>query len=249
MVSKNDDATGSDDTLAYFTKFLETFSVRMDSVDSKIDALDTDVSALFARIENGVDVVQEPVKLLTDRGTSVDTTEILISGIPRSTQLTHNGIVSKFLALGLPHLTHCIVSVRLWNGPDLVPFQNVPNMEPQAGTVNRTPNPNFFTLVMKLVPTVVRDEVISRTPTLKDKTVFSILEILGDSQIFCRAFWPREVYQLYRKSLVASKTLNYERSVVRNLKVCMHGTRTSRLIPILSDSELDVLPPHPPPAQ
>ncbi|KAJ8672505.1 hypothetical protein QAD02_003764 [Eretmocerus hayati] len=120
-------------------------------------------------------------------------------------------------------------------------------MQPQANSANRTSNPNFFALVMKMNSTVVRDELISRTPvyereSMKEKTIAIILNVPGDSSIFCRALWPREVYQLYKKALLASKNSNYERPVVKNLIVCMRETRTSPLIPLSSELELNFLP-------
>ncbi|KAJ8672031.1 hypothetical protein QAD02_003290 [Eretmocerus hayati] len=243
MGSKANGSTGQDAASAYFTKFIENFNERMDNVDSKINALDSSVTARIAQIESRVDTVQNAVEHLTNRSILVDNAEILVSGLPRNTQLSHAEIATKLLnSLGVPHFTQHIINLRVWNGPDLVPLQNIPNMQPQANSANRTSNPNFFALVMKMNPTVVRDELISRTPVLKEKTIATILNVPGDSSIFCRALWPREVYQLYKKALLVSKNLNYERPVVKNLIVCMRETRTSRLIPLSSELELNFLP-------
>ncbi|KAJ8678159.1 hypothetical protein QAD02_013946 [Eretmocerus hayati] len=178
MGSKANDSTGQHGAPAYFTKLIENFNERMDNVDLKINALDTSMAARITQIDNRVDIVQNTVEQLTKRSVLVDNAGILISGLPRNAQLSHAEIATKLLsALGVPHFTHFIMNLRVWNGPDLVPLQNVPNMQPQASSANRTPNPNFFALVMKMSSTVVRDELISRTPVLKGKTIATIFNV------------------------------------------------------------------------
>ncbi|KAJ8666101.1 hypothetical protein QAD02_007763 [Eretmocerus hayati] len=236
-------------TPAYLTEFLQIFNTLMDSVSTQIIDLDNNVSARITQIENRVDSVESSVEYLTNRTMLVDNAEILISGLPRNVQLSHAEIVPKlFNELGVSHLTIFIINMRTGNGPDLTPLENVPNIQAQGGPPNNQPrNPNFFALVMKMNSTIVRDEIISRTPILKDQSVSTILNIPGNSKIFCRALWPREIYQLYEKALVTAKQLNYERPLVKNLTVCMRQTRTSRLIPVNSEFEPGALISRPPP--
>ncbi|KAJ8677976.1 hypothetical protein QAD02_013763 [Eretmocerus hayati] len=187
-------------TLAYFTEFLQNFNERMDDVSAKIAQLDTRVSERIVHVEDRVTVVESSVKNLADRNIFVDNAEILVCGLPKNMQLSQSDIASRlYNALGLPPFSNFIVTIRFWNGPDLVPLQNVPNMQAQnSQTVNITPNPNFFALVIKLNSTIVRDEIILRTPALKEKSIATIFDVPGNSMISCRALRPREVYQLYK---------------------------------------------------
>ncbi|KAJ8665549.1 hypothetical protein QAD02_007211 [Eretmocerus hayati] len=216
-LARGGNSTMANEVPAYLTAFLQNLNDRMDNVTTKIEQLDTHVSERFTQVENRVATVEQNLKTLTDRSTLIDNAEILVSGLPKNLQLSHSKIAARFFAaLAVAHLCDFIVDICAWHGPDLVPLQNVPNMQAQSNSSGiSTSNSNFFGVVIKM-----------------DSTIST---------------FPREVYQLCKEALVAAKTLNYDRPEVRKLTVCMRETRKSRLIPLNSEFEPNLLTPHRPP--
>ncbi|KAJ8670645.1 hypothetical protein QAD02_001904 [Eretmocerus hayati] len=232
----------------YFAQFLERFDRRMDGVDNSIQQLDAKMSERVDRIEGQLMNIQQDLKRVVQNNALIDSAEILISGLPKQLNMSRNDIIScLFTALEIPHLTNFIISVREWTGPDLSFRKSAENnlTNHNSGTPPApAANPNFYSLVIKLVSPSVRDEVVSKTPKLKDKTIQNLFDTPGNSQVFCRALWPREVYSLYKKAFAAAKNLNSEKPLIRNLIVCMRETRNSPLLPLSSESDLSKLAPR-----
>ncbi|KAJ8684721.1 hypothetical protein QAD02_020514 [Eretmocerus hayati] len=105
--------------------------------------------------------------------------------------------------------------------------------------------PQHTALVMKLASSSTRDSLVLDSAKLKNRTAYDIFGVGSRLKVFCRPLWPKEVHLLLRKAWTACTQLNYDRPVVGNLTVCVRQTRSSPLIPIFSEKDLEGLTPRP----
>ncbi|KAJ8673768.1 hypothetical protein QAD02_005030 [Eretmocerus hayati] len=194
--------------------------------------------------ELNISRVQDRVESIVHHSTLVDSAEMIFTGIPKELSLDQNTVVTKLLdALEHPELIGFVLDVREWKGPPLGNPTSQTNEQPTTA-IAQSSSPHT-SLVLKLASVAVRDSLVFNSAKLKNKTARDIFGINSQHEVFCRPLWPKEVHQLLRKAWTACAQLNYDRPVVRNLVVCVRQTRSSPLIPIFTEKELQSLTPRP----
>ena len=110
---------------------------------------------------------------------------------------------------------------------------------PAASTLTSTSGPRA--VVLKLACPSTRDDILTMTPRLRKIDCQSIFGVGGDTKLLVSALWPRPVFMLLRRAIDVSKTLNYERPIIKNLTVFARPSKSAPLISIHRASDLDTL--------
>lgn len=216
------------------------------ALDSKISAHEAQTKAQIAELRG--ELHREVGALRSEfsgaTGSSLmhqhDTCEVLLSGIPHDIPLNDEQIVKSLLAfLGLNAVFNLVLDWRPWR------------------TANRSGGPSGSTLstdanfppgrsrgvVIRFASAVIRDKVASSAIKLRDKKCSEIFGSGGDANIFLRPLWPKQLYELFQKTVRFCRTINYARPIIRNLTVFARPDSKSALVPIHSERDLTALPP------
>ena len=86
--------------------------------------------------------------------------------------------------------------------------------------------------VLMLAYPAARDDILRKTPGLKDLDYQSIFGAGGGAKLSVNALWPDPIHKLLKHATTSYKQLGHLRPVVKNLTVFMRQTRNGQLIPV-----------------
>lgn len=196
----------------------------------KTDLIETKASYNF--LKKDLTKSNHTVERLVDQSLLTDSCEIRISGVPKIFSGDHKSAVEKiFATTDNTHNLQHVTEIRECPEPSKV----CPTDKKLAG--------DTISLAVKTVSPSVRDNIVSKSRLLKDKSAQSIFNSGGNHRVFLSSIWPRPVYELLRAATAKSKSLNYLSPVVRNLVVCLRVDATSPLTPVYADTDLINLQP------
>ena len=188
-----------------------------------------------------VELVAAANQALAQRNALEDPREIVVRGIPASVALEPPQIATKLLtALNLPHLSPLVTGWREWNPPpratpvDRVAAQPADNV---AATTRGT-GLHSRALVLTLACPSTRDDILKKTPGLRNLNCQAIFGAGGTSKLSVNALWSGPVYNLLKRASAVYRSLGYERSIVKNMTVFMRPSKTTPLIPIYHETDL-----------
>ena len=98
-------------------------------------------------------------------------------------------------------------------------------------------------LVFTIASSEARDDILRRTPGLKNLDCQAIFGIDGSAELSVGALWPDPVYKLLKHATALHKQLGHLRPVVRNLTVFMRPTKNGPLHPVTCEADIDALLP------
>ncbi|KAJ8669582.1 hypothetical protein QAD02_000841 [Eretmocerus hayati] len=200
---------------------------RIDKHDEKINTNSSEIVALQEEISN----LKKSLK-----------GELTITGVPAQVKLNPREIAERLAtALGVPHLIPSILDAReMTRAPQVQPVGDLASATSSTNQIL----PTFRSVAVLMYSSTVRDVFVSKRSALKTLKSQAIFGTGGDASIFIKEMWPQPVYDLWRKTNIARKKLNYFRAYVRDLNVYILETRTSRPIRISKESDLSSLVPH-----
>lgn len=165
--------------------------------------------------------------------------EIIITGIPAATTITHPVIIQRILArLDLPQFENDILSIRKVN-------RRILPTAPLAAPATQAPAYETFSLIVKFKSIDVRNHV---SDAKRKVGMITVSEILHDcatvtcrGKIFISEFLPSSKYSLYSKTRVRAQQNNYSRVWHKNGSIYVRKTETSPILYIVTEQDLDQL--------
>lgn len=159
--------------------------------------------------------------------------DILITGIPAVTTISHRDIVSRVLAhLNLSGLLTDILDIRLVNK----------KLTTASQSEIASPRYDSFSLIVKFKSVAIRNHVIDAKRKIGKITA---AEILGDTvpatsqgTIYVNEFLPTPTYALYRKTKTKALESGHKRVWVKNGAIFVKKSDSSREIPIVTEPDL-----------
>ena len=90
----------------------------------------------------------------------------------------------------------------------------------------------------------MRDDILRRTPGLRDLTCENIFGAGGDAKLSVNALWPDPVHRLLKYAFAKHKQLGHLRPIVKNLTVFLRPTKNGPLLPVTCEADIDALTPR-----
>lgn len=214
----------------WFTIFLVLYTTHCDESKGRDHTLLHSVDSLRVNVNKKVndDILREKLVAYTD------TSELVVHGLYStfgdSLYTTAKKLLSA-LRFGIDHDFPSIIETRKWFSPQ---FQGL--TQNSSSTSQQQSNTSAF--VFQVGSPLFRDKILSRANLLKNQNAQSIFGAGGTTPVYIRALWPKPVHELFIEAIKTSKSLDYSRPTVKNLRVCMSQTLRSELVPILSVNDL-----------
>ena len=232
-------------TQAENTRTLNSLVSRVGSIEQNQQALsvisaryDTELAAVRAYIARFTNAKQEE----RERSTLEDPREILVRGTSLSVTHEPMQLASALLtALKLERHVPLVDRWRSWNPParaaeGVEAVANVPAQVTLVEAVVNVPAPAVQrrALVFTLACPSARDDILRRTPGLKNLDSQAIFGVVGTAKLSVNALWPDAIHKLLKSATWLYKSLGHQRPIVNNLTVFMRPTKNGPLIPIYS---------------
>ena len=96
-------------------------------------------------------------------------------------------------------------------------------------------------LVFTLGSPEARDDILLKSPGLKNIDCQTIFGAGGSAKITIAVLWPEPVHKLLKHATASHKQLGHLRPVVNNLTVCLRPTKNGPLVPVTSEADIDAL--------
>lgn len=225
----------------WFTSFKEVYTQNtaenkqsFGNIQGTLNSLHTDFN-----IKRHEDYLRDKLSILTD------TCELLVIGLPieftKSKPLYEAARhVLSAIGFGIGHDLPTIVDTRQWNTAS-----NANSSHTTPISSSRSPNQRLQTtgFVFQVSSPLLRDKILSKSRFLNGKNAATVFGVGGNTPIYIRALWPKPIHDLFVAAIKSSKSLNYARPLVKNMRVCMRKTVRSELVPILSVEQLSDFTP------
>ena len=173
-----------------------------------------------------------------------DSREIIVRGIPLAVQHEPLPLANALLtALNLQQHTALVVGWRAWNPPArAAPAQHAGPADPAAPAALAHPVPSRA-LVFTLACAAARDDILQKTPGLKNLDSKTIFGTGGVAKLSINGLWPNPVHKLLKYAITRYKQLGHLPPIVKNLVVFMRPTKDSPLLPVTCEADIDPLAP------
>ena len=96
-------------------------------------------------------------------------------------------------------------------------------------------------LVFTLASLDARDDILRKTPGLRDLTCDNSFGAGDDAKLSVNALWPDPVHRLLKYAFAKHKQLGYLRPIVKNLTVFLRPSRNGPLLPVTCEADIDAL--------
>ena len=180
--------------------------------------------SLSRRLDGIVESVNKPFS---------DPCEVLLSGIPAAVDCSNiDSLLPVFSSLKLQISRFHLVSVRSWTPR---------TRATEAGAGEVTPGPYTNSVVIQCVSQHIRDVIVENSAKLRDVTCQTIFGVGGNTHLFIRALWPKQLFELLNKAYQTAFELKFMKPFVRNLVIYIRKDRNSAPLPIHSQADLDSL--------
>ena len=225
--------------LADTTHSLNTLASRVDEVVQSQQALSTRVNAeltsMHANVSRNTFVTEESII----HRSLEDPREIIVRGIPQAVTLEPLQIAAALLtALKLPKLAPLVTEYRVWNPP----AREGPADRPVTGApLALAPAVPLRAFVYKLACPATRDDILQKSPGLKNLDCQMIFGDGGRAKLTINALWRDPIHKLLKHATASHKQLGHLRPVVKNLTVFMRPTKNGPLIPVICEADVDAL--------
>ena len=131
-----------------------------------------------------------------------------------------------------------VIGYRAWNSP----ARAEPTEQPAiAAPPAHAPAVPLRVLVYTLACLAARDDILHKTPGLKNLDYQTIFGAGGGAKLSVNALWPDPIHKLLKHTSASHKQLGHLRPVVKNLTVCMRPTMNGQLIPVTCEDDVDAL--------
>ena len=239
---------GVSHVLAENSRVLSSLVPRVEAVEQRLQTFDANQLALSARHDADIAAVRAGVSYnsaviqesLSHRSLK-DPRELIVRGITPAVQLEPMPLAAALLtALKLQHLVKFVTNWRAWSPPARADDRGSPATDPQTAPALATP---LRAVVFTLVCPAARDDILRRTPGLKDLDCQSIFGAGGPAKLSVNALWPDPVHKLLKRATARHKQLGHLWPIVKNLTVFMPPTKNGPLIPVTCEADVDALPP------
>ena len=246
--------------LAENSRVLSSLAPRVDAVEQQLQTIDRNQAALNARHDADIAAVQAGVSFnsavnqdaLNHRSLE-DPREIIVRGIPPAVQLEPAPLAAALLtALKLHHLVLFITGWRAWDPPARADRRRIaaaasPAAPALAASALAAPALAAPALTASLLFTfafpAARDDILRRTPSLKDLDCQTIFGAGGPAKLSVNALWPDPVHKLLKLATARYKELGHLRPLVKNLTVFMRPTKNGPLLPVTCEEDINALTP------
>ena len=237
-------------SLAESTRVLSNLVPRMDAVEQRLHTIEGAQAALSARHDSDIGAVRSGLSYhsaaiqesLSHRALK-DPRELLVRGIPPSINHEPMQLAASLLrALNLHLYVQLITEAREWKPP---PRTRPPSALGAAAPPAPLPATPLRAFVFKLANPEARDDILLKTPALKDLSCQAIFGTGGAAKLSVTALWPDPIYKLLNYALSRYKQLGHLRPIVSNLTVFMRPSKTGPLIPVTCEADVDALASSP----
>ena len=158
--------------------------------------------------------------------------------IPPAVQLEPLHLAAALLtAINLPHHAPLNVGWRAWSPPAR------PDLPAPVAAAAPAPA-QLRVIVFTLASLEARDDILHRTPGLKNLTCQVIFGAGGDAKLSVNSLWPDPVHRLLKQATAKYKRLGHLRPLVKNLTVFLRPTKNGPLPPVTCEAEIDALTPQ-----
>ena len=226
-------------TLNSLVSRVDELATRVDAVEQNQQGLGTPLDADIAGMREGISHNATANQEALNQRSLVDSREIIVRGIPPAVQLEPLQLASALLtALQLQQHVPLVVGWRAWNAPARA------DNAPQAVAVappEGAPAAQLRALVFTLACPATRDNILRRTPGLRNLDCQAIFGAGGGCKLSVNALSPDPIHKLLEYATTHSKQLSHLRPVVRNLTVFLRPSRNGPLIPITCEADVDAL--------
>lgn len=163
------------------------------------------------------------------------TPEIIVTGIPASTTVSHDTIIHRVLShLSLAGLQSDILDIRKIRRN---PTNNIPNAQPSDSSPRDT-----FSLIVKFKSVDIRNYVIDAKRRFGRLTVADIFsdEVPGaaGNTLYVNELLPSRIYALLKSAKLKARERNYKHVWSRNGTIFIRKSDNSQELPIFSEQDL-----------
>ena len=227
--------------LADTTRALNDLAARVHEVEQSQQSLSTRVDSTLTEIRANVSHNTAANQEQRTHHTLTDTRQLIVRGIPPAVRHEPLALSAALLtALKLELYIQLVVGWRVWNPPART---ERPAQAASTAPAALVPAAPLRALVFTLASAETRDDILLKTPALKDIDCQVIFGAGGPAKLSVGALWPDPVHNLLKHATACHKQLGHLRPVVKNLTVCLRPTKNGPLLLVTCEADIDALVP------